>query len=197
MKKLILIMALALGFAGCQKPANTPAPAKADTQTESKADVKTEEKTDAKTETKADAEIISLADAVKVFTDKYPNASIEEISFEKEMSGDEYEIEGFDETHEYELKISAIDGSIIKEEAEKDRTTNNQAIDLSLLSKVDELIESALKDAGPDYYLDSYSVDFEETGSFNQLEIEVKTQAGKDIEYEYNLETGELIEKDR
>lgn len=197
MKKLILIMALALGFAGCQKPANTPAPAKADTQTESKADVKTEEKTDAKTETKADAEIISLADAVKVFTDKYPNASIEEISFEKEMSGDEYEIEGFDETHEYELKISAIDGSIIKEEAEKDRTTNNQAIDLSLLSKVDELIEAALKDAGPDYYLDSYSVDFEETGSFNQLEIEVKTQAGKDIEYEYNLESGELIEKDR
>lgn len=193
MKKLILIMALALGFAGCQKPANTPSPAKADTQTESKADVKTEEKTD----TKADAEIISLADAVKVFTDKYPNASIEEISFEKEMSGDEYEIEGFDETHEYELKISAADGSIIKEEAEKDRTTNNQAIDLSLLSKVDGLIESALKDAGPDYYLDSYSVDFEETGSFNQLEIEVKTQAGKDIEYEYNLETGELIKKDR
>ncbi|WP_296256771.1 PepSY domain-containing protein [uncultured Ezakiella sp.] len=197
MKKLILIMALALGFAGCQKPANTPAPAKADTQTESKADVKTEEKTDAKTETKADAEIISLADAVKVFTDKYPNASIEEISFEKEMSGDEYEIEGFDETHEYELKISASDGSIIKEEAEKDRTSDNKAIDLSLLSKVDELIEAALKDAGPDYYLDSYSVDFEETGSFNQLEIEVKTQAGKDIEYEYNLETGELIEKDR
>ena len=197
MKKLILIMALALGFAGCQKPANTPAPAKADTQTESKADVKTEEKTDAKTETKEDAEIISLADAVKVFTDKYTNASIEEISFEKEMSGAQYEIEGFDETHEYELKISAIDGSIIKEEAEKDRTTNNQAIDLSLLSKVDELIESALKDAGPDYYLDSYSVDFEETGSFNQLEIEVKTQAVKDIEYEYNLESGELIEKDR
>lgn len=197
MKKLILIMALALGFAGCQKPANTPAPAKADTQTESKADVKTEEKTDAKTETKADAEIISLADAVKVFTDKYPNASIEEISFEKEMSGDEYEIEGFDETHEYELKISAADGSIIKEEAEKDRTSDNKAIDLSLLSKVDELIEAALKDAGTDYYLDSYSVDFEETGSFNQLEIEVKTQAGKDIEYEYNLESGELIEKDR
>lgn len=197
MKKLILIMALALGFAGCQKPADTPAPAKADTQTESKADVKTEEKTDAKTETKADAEIISLADAVKVFTDKYPNASIEEISFEKEMSGDEYEIEGFDETHEYELKISAADGSIIKEEAEKDRTSDNKAIDLSLLSKVDELIEAALKDAGTDYYLDSYSVDFEETGSFNQLEIEVKTQAGKDIEYEYNLETGELIEKDR
>ena len=189
MKKLILIMALALGFAGCQKPADTPSPAKADTQTESKADVKTD--------TNTDAEVISLADAVKVFTDKYPNASIEEISFEKEMSGDEYEIEGFDETHEYELKISADDGSIIKEEAEKDRTTNNQAIDLSLLSKVDELIEAALKDAGTDYYLDSYSVDFEETGSYNQLEIEVKTQAGKDIEYEYNLETGELIKKDK
>ena len=189
MKKLILIMALALGFAGCQKPANTPAPAKADTQTESKADVKTD--------TNADAEIIILADAVKVFTNKYPNASIEDISFEKEMSGAQYEIEGFDETHEYDLKIYAIDGSIIKEEAEKDRTSDNKTIDLSLLSKVDELIEAALKDAGTDYYLDSYSLDFEESGSFNQLEIEVKTKAGKDIEYEYNLESGELIKKDK
>lgn len=140
--------------------------------------------------------MISLTDAVKVFTDKYPGASIEEISFEKEMKGDQYKIDGFDETHEYELIISAKDGSLIKEEAEKDRTSENKAIDLSLLSKVDELIENALQDAGQDYSLDSYSFDFEESGSYNQLDIEVKTKAGKDIEYEYKLETGELIKKD-
>ncbi len=112
------------------------------------------------------------------------------------MKSAQYKIEGFDETHEYDIKISAKDGSMIKEEAEKDRTSENKAIDLSLLTKVNELIENALQDAGQEYSLDSYSVDFEECGSYNQLDIEVKTKAGKDVEYEYNLETGELVKKD-
>ena len=188
MKKLIVLFALALGLVGCQKPADTPNPAEASTQTESQMESQAESQTD--------DDMISLADAVKVFTDKYPGASIAEISFERETKSAQYEIEGFDETHEYNLSISAKDGSIVKEEAEKDRTSENKAIDLSILSKVDELIENALQDAGQDYSLDSYSVDFEESGSYNQLDIEVKTEAGKDVEYEYNLETGELVKKD-
>lgn len=193
MKKLIVLFVLVLGLVGCQKPADTPNPSKPDTQTESQ----TPSQAESQTVSQEDGDMIRLADAVKVFTDKYPGTSIEEISFEKEMKGDQYKIDGFDETHEYELIISAKDGSLIKEEAEKDRTSENKAIDLSLLSKVDELIENALQDAGQDYSLDSYSFDFEESGSYNQLDIEVKTKAGKDIEYEYKLEAGELIKKDR
>lgn len=189
MKKLIVLFALALGLVGCQKPADTPNPAEASTQAESQ--------TESQMESQTDDDMISLADAVKVFTDKYSEVSIEEISFEREMKGAQYEIGGFDETHEYELTLSAKDGSIVKEEAEKDRTSENKVIDLSLLSKVDELIEKSLQDAGQEYSLDSYSVDFEESGSYNQLDIEVKTKAGKDVEYEYKLETGELVKKDR
>lgn len=196
MKKLIVLFVLALGLVGCQKPADTPNPAKAETQTESQAASQTESHMESQAAGQTDDDMIGLADAVKVFTDKYPGASIEDISFEKEMKSAQYKIEGFDETHEYDIKISAKDGSMIKEEAEKDRTSENKAIDLSLLSKVDELIENALQDAGQDYSLDSYSVDFEESGSYNQLDIEVKTEAGKDVEYEYNLETGELVKKD-
>lgn len=188
MKKIIVMFVLALGLVGCQKPAETPNPAEPDIQTESQVE--------SQAESQVDDEMISLADAVKVFTDKYPGASIEEIGFEREMKSAQYKIEGFNETHEYDIKISAKDGSVIKEEAEKDRTSNNKAIDLSLLSKVDELVENTLQDAGQDYYLDSYSVNFEESGSYNQLEIEVKTKAGKDVEYEYNLDTGERINRD-
>lgn len=193
MKKLIVLFALALGLVGCQKPADTPNPAESSTQAEGQ----TESQMESQAESQTDDDMISLADAVKVFTDKYPGASIEDISFEKEMKSAQYKIEGFDETHEYDIKISAKDGSIVKEEVEKDRTSENKAIDLSLLSKVDDLIENALQDAGQDYSLDSYSVDFEESGSYNQLDIEVKTKDGTDIEYEYKLETGELIKKDR
>lgn len=192
MKKIIVMLVLALGLVGCQKPADTPNPAEPSKQTESQV----ESQAEGQTESQTDDDMISLADAVKVFIDKSPGASIEEISFERETKSTQYEIEGFDETHEYDIKISAKDGSVIKEEAEKDRTSKNKAIDLSLLSKVDELIDNALQDAGQEYSLDSYSVDFEESGSYNQLDIEVKTEAGKDIEYEYNLETGELIKKD-
>ncbi|WP_053942193.1 PepSY domain-containing protein [Kallipyga gabonensis] len=192
MKKLIVLFALALGLVGCQKPADTPNPTESSTQAESQIESQMENQAESQT----DDDMISLADAVKIFTDKYPGASIAEISFERETKSAQYEIEGFDETHEYNIKISAKDGSMIKEEAEKDRTSKNKAIDLSLLSKVDELVENALLDAGQEYSLDSYSVDFEESGSYNQLDIEVKTKDGKDIEYEYNLETGELVKKD-
>lgn len=192
MKKLIVLLVLALGLVGCQKPADTPNPAESSTQAESQ----TESQMESQAESQTDDDMIGLADAVKVFTDKYPGASIAEISFEREAKSAQYEIEGFDETHEFDLSISAKDGSMIKEEAEKDRISENKAIDLSLLSKVDELIENALQDASQDYSLDSYSVDFEESGSYNQLDIEVKTKDGKDIEYEYNLETGELVKKD-
>ncbi|MDU5201184.1 PepSY domain-containing protein [Finegoldia magna] len=138
-----------------------------------------------------------MDDALKVFTNKYPEANIEDISFDKDRQTSKYEIEAFDESNEYNIEISAKDGSIIKDNSEKDHTANKKAIDNGLVSKVDGLIVDTLKDAGSDYYLDSYSIEYDETKAYTQLEIEVKNSSGKDIEYKYNLETGELIKKDR
>ena len=132
-----------------------------------------------------------------MFTNKYPEANIEDISFDKDKQTYKYEIEAFDESNEYDIEISAKDGSIIKDNSEKDHTANKKAIDNGLVSKVDGLIVDILKDAGSDYYLDSYSIEYDETKAYTQLEIEVKNSSGKDIEYKYNLETGELIKKDR
>ena len=191
MKKFILVLVFALGFAGCQK-ANTPAPAETDTKNETQVT----DTTDEKATDQAAAENISLEDALKVFTDKYPEASIEEVSFDVDNKVAKYEIEAFDESNEYEMEISAKDGSIIKDNFEKDNTTNKKAIDTSLISKVDDFVAETIKDAGSDYYLDSYSIDYEESGAYTKLEVEVKNSNGKDIEYKYNMETGELIKKD-
>lgn len=192
MKKFILVLVFALGFAGCQK-ANTTTPTDTNTKNETQVTDTTDEKaTDQKV-----ADNISLADALKVFTDKYPDASIEDISFDVDNNVAKYEIEAFDESNEYEMEISAKDGSIIKDKSEKDNTANKKAIDTSLISKVDDFVADSLKDAGSDYYLDSYSMDYEETGAYTQLEVEVVNSNGKDIEYKYNLETGELVEKDQ
>lgn len=191
MKKFILVLVFALGFAGCQK-ANTPAPAETDTKNETQVT----DTTDEKATDQAAAENISLEDALKVFTDKYPDASIEDISFDVDNNVAKYEIEAFDDSNEYDMEIAAKDGSIIKDNFEKDNTANKKAIDTSLISKVDDFVAETIKDAGSDYYLDSYSIDYEESGAYTKLEIEVETSNGKDIEYKYNMETGELIKKD-
>ena len=191
MKKFILVLVFALGFAGCQK-ANTPAPAETDTKNETQVTDTTDEKATDQTA----AENISLEDALKVFTDKYPEANIEDISFDVDNNVAKYEIEAFDDSNEYDMEIAAKDGSIIKDNFEKDNTANKKAIDTSLISKVDDFVAETIKDAGSDYYLDSYSIEYEETGAYTQLEVDVKNSNGKDIEYKYNMETGELIKKD-
>ena len=196
---LVLVLVLSLALVGCNK-----APQTMDETDQSKMqDVASEADTagdDAKTDSNAATEnaiTLSAEDAIKIFTDKYANVNIDEISFEKDNGVYAYEINGFDDANEYELEVNAADGSIIKEKSEKDRDPDDKAIDLALLGNANELIESAKTDAGEGFYLDSYSIDVEDSGSITNIDIEVKNANGKDIEYEYNLETKELIKKDK
>ena len=199
MKKTILILALVLSLAlvGCNK-----APATMDETDQSKMqDVASEADTagdDAKTDSKAATEnaiTLSAEDAVKIFNDKYANVNIDEISFEKDNGVYAYEINGFDDANEYELEVNAADGSIIKDKVEKDNTSDKKAIDLGLIKNIDELVATSIKDAGDGYHLNSFSLEHE--AGITKLDVEVENASGKDIEYEYNLETKELIKKDK
>lgn len=201
MKKtiLVLVLVLSLALVGCNN-----APQTMDETDQSKMqNVASEADTagdDAKTDSNTATEnaiTLSAEDAVKIFNDKYANVNIDEISFEKDNGVYAYEINGFDDANEYELEVNAADGSIIKDKSEKERDPDDKAIDLALLGNVNELIESAKTDAGEGFYLDSYSIDVEDSSSITKIEIEVKNTNGKDIEYEYNLETKELIKKDK
>lgn len=201
MKKTILILALVLSLAlvGCQGPS---APATMDETEQSKMqNVASEADTagdDAKTDSNTATEnaiTLSAEDAIKIFTDKYANVNIDEISFEKDNGVYAYEINGFDDANEYELEVNAADGSIIKDKVEKDNTADKKALDLTLIKNIDELVATSLKDAGDGYHLDSFSIEHE--AGITKLDIEVEDASGKDIEYEYNLETKELIKKDK
>lgn len=77
-----------------------------------------------------------------------------------------------------------------------DNTADNTAINLDLINEIQPLIDKSLTEAGSDYHLDSYSVEFEKNGNFNKLDIELENSKGQDIEFEYNLDTKELIKKD-
>lgn len=209
MKKLILAMAFVFLLTGCQSGQNVK------TEDKKNGNVVTEQNNSAnkdqansnnnsdKGETNteqsntADASItVSPAEAIKKFNEKYPDVKIDEFSFGKENKTFIYEINGFDDNSEYEFEIDATDGTILKDNTEKDNTADNTAINLDLISEIQPLIDKSLTEAGSDFYLDSYSTEFERTGNFNKLDIELENSKGQDIEFEYNLDTKELIKKD-
>ena len=207
MKKLILALAFVFLLTGCQSGQN------AKTEDKKNGNVATEqnnnEKENSKTDepkkedlseskdNKADATItVSPEEAVKKFNDKYPGVKIDEFSFGKENMTYCYEINGFDDDSEYEFEIDATDGTILKDNKELDNTADKTAINLDLISEIQPLIDKSLSEAGSEYHLDSYSIDFEKTGNFNKLDIELENSKGQDIEFEYNLDTKELIKKD-
>lgn len=195
---LVLVLALSLSLVAC----NNNAPATMDETDQNKMQSIPADnadsiiKTDSADAPAADAMTVKLSaeDAVKIFNDKYAGVSIDEISFEKDNGVYAYEINGFDDANEYELEINAADGSIIKEKSEKDNTADKKLIDLALIKNIDELVNTSLQDAGDGYHLNSFSIEYEV--DITKLEVEVEDANGKDIEYEYNLETKELIKKD-
>ncbi len=207
MKKLILAMAFVFLLTGCQSGQNAKTEDKknGNVATEQNNNEKRNSKTDESNkddssdvkDNKADATItVSPADAIMKFNEKYPDVKIDEFSFGKENKTFIYEINGFDDNSEYEFEIDATDGTILKDNTEKDNTADKTAINLDLISEIQPIIDKSLTEAGSDFYLDSYSVEFERTGNFNKLDIELENSKGQDIEFEYNLDTKELIKKD-
>lgn len=207
MRKLILALAFVFLLTGCQSGQNAKTEDKknGNVATEQNNNEKENSKTDESNkddsseskDNKADATItVSPEEAVKKFNDKYPGVKIDEFSFGKENMTYCYEINGFDDDSEYEFEIDATDGTILKDNKELDSTADKTAINLDLISEIQPLIDKSLSEAGSEYHLDSYSIDFEKTGNFNKLDIELENSKGQDIEFEYNLDTKELIKKD-
>ena len=212
MKKIILAMAFVFLLTGCQSGQNVKTDDKKNdnvvteqNNTDNKDQGNTTNNQDENDTTanqdntadKADANIaITPADAIMKFNEKYPDVKIDEFSFGKENRTFVYEISGFDDKSEYEFEVDATDGTILKDNTEKDNTADNTAINLDLINEIQPLIDNSINEAGSDYHLDSYSVEFEKNGNFNKLDIELENSKGLDIEFEYNLDTKELIKKD-
>ena len=198
MKKIILLAGLTFALVGCQptmgnENQNTasPEPSKNEVQAE-------HHEADAQTESReaSDSKMIRLEDALKVFTDKYPDTKLAKLGLDRKNGEFYYEIEGFDENKEHEMEIKASDGSIAEDKVEKEDTSGKKALDVARLGRVEDLIAEALKDAGSDYKLHSFSIEYEEDSAYTELEIEVENAKGRDMDYKYNLDTGELIKKD-
>ena len=135
---------------------------------------------------------LSATEAYDTFLDKKVGSKVEKVELDYDNNMYYYKIEGSDDQSYYEMKIDAVTGKIVKEE--KDNKDDVDAeISLDYVKKVDQFVQKSLDEDGANII--SLEWDLEMENGRPELEIEIQREDGE-IEYTYDMETGELLEKD-
>lgn len=128
------------------------------------------------------------------FKKLHADAKIESFGLDVENGKAYYTVDGYDAKNEYEVKVDAVTGDIIKDEVEAENTSNKVAdVQIHMVEAVDKFMDEALKDAGQGYEAGEYEVEYDNNKYVVSVEV---VNGNKDMTYEYDLETGKLIEKD-
>ncbi|MGO1581186.1 MAG: PepSY domain-containing protein [Peptoniphilaceae bacterium] len=136
---------------------------------------------------------IKVEEVFSKFKEVHPEANLVSISLDSDNKVYKYELEGNSKDKNFEFEINTKTGEIIKDHSEID--DEDEFLSLDIISKIDEIIEKAYKDAGVNNYFNTaweVSVD----DSIAVMDLEFKDQDMKEIEYKYNILSGELIEKE-
>ncbi len=128
------------------------------------------------------------------FLKKYPNAKVDSLSFKIENGTPVFEVEGYDDMNEYELKYNASNKKEIREKQDKSNNNKNIFISREQLQKVDIFVDRAKKDFGKNIKTYEYTFDFDDDRLV--VNVEIKDNSNKEIEYKYDFESEKLIEKD-
>lgn len=138
---------------------------------------------------------VTLERAVAIYMEKYPNAQIEEIDFDKDFGEFTYEIKGDDGQTEYELRIHSETEETLKEESENDDHGDDDYLTFENLITPAEAIRIAQERIGADaaafegWKLDSH--DDHDNAPVYEVEFQ-----GHDAEVKIHAETGEILEVD-
>lgn len=135
---------------------------------------------------------VSPEDAYDIYLEKFPNTKVREVKLDRERNAYVYQIKGFDAENEYEVKIDPDSGDVLADKT-KNKPNNHQEIPKEILKNVPNFVSEALVDAGEGAILDEWEVDYD--NGIIELDIEIDLANGRDVDYKYNLETGELIKK--
>lgn len=128
------------------------------------------------------------------FKKLHPDAKVESFQLEVENGKAYYKVDGYDAKNEYEVTVDAVTGEIVKDEFEAEDTSAKTAdIQLEMIEAVDKFMDQALKDAGQGFEAGEYEVELDNGVYVVSVEV---VNGNKDITYEYEFETGKLLEKD-
>lgn len=137
---------------------------------------------------------ISLDDAVAKFKETFPEEGIEisGVDLDEDDGKYAYDIQGFKENKEYEVKIDAETGDILAQEEEVDDDNDDLdddiAIDFATIITPQDAMEKALENNKG--YVKSYELDHNDDG---KLVYEIDVEDGDDVELD--AETGDIIHK--
>lgn len=128
-------------------------------------------------------------EAFDKFMELHPEAKIESLDLDKGLMDYQYVVEGYDTENEYEVKINPVNGEVISDETEMaELDDENGEITKEHLAKVDSLIDKAKAEDASDSELDEWDISVDDGRVV--IDIEIGT-----IEYSYDMDTEELIEK--
>ena len=197
---LILLASLLLGACGNKdaKPAEKPKQETSqveDTNTGVKEVSEDDKKTDDTDKEKAPEIAMNMEDAVKIFHEhNFGDASFDSFNFDKlkvEVLDNDiiYEIEGFKDGKEYQLKINS-NGKILEENIEDDDDKKKLAIDFTKIISGADAWEKALEGQAEDVKVKEYELKIEDGKTI----YEVKLDNSKEITID--AATGDIIKKD-
>lgn len=138
---------------------------------------------------------LTAGDAYNTFLEKKVNSKIDEIGLKYNHNRYSYKVEGYDDVNEYELEIDSLNGEILRADQDNnDDNNNNTEITLQDVGKIDSIISKVLEENKVGFISIEWELNFDD----NILKLQIEVDNGKDdIEYTYNVETGELLEKDK
>lgn len=137
---------------------------------------------------------VSLDDAVAKFKETFTEEGIEVSGVELDEDDGKYayDIQGFKENKEYEVKIDAESGEVLAKEEENDDDNDDLDDDVAIdfekiLSPKDAMAKALENNKG---YVKSYELDHNDDG---KLVYEIDVEDGDDVELD--AETGDIIHK--
>ncbi len=139
---------------------------------------------------------IKPEEAFDIYMEEYPATTVKEVQLDRDMGQYVYKIEGYDAEKEYEIKIDPISGDILKRDEDMDILDDDDLEEVTRedTEKVAALVDEALLAAGADAVLDEWSLELDDGRT--ELEVDIERSGLDNIEYTYNVETGQLIEID-
>ncbi len=138
---------------------------------------------------------VSATRAFDIYMAEFPQTQVYKIELEKEHGKFQYEVEGFNGDKTYELKIDPVNGDVLEREIETTRSEQEfVAITKDQVQKVETLVLEALNHLGDGAVLAEWSL--ETKYGKTRLEVEMDKTGKSDIEYTYDIETGELLDID-
>lgn len=138
---------------------------------------------------------LTIEDAYAKFSEEKPNTDLQklELSYDDE-DGYIYKIEGNDGLNHQEMEIDAYTGDLKDVEEKEEDRDEEKIFDSKYIEKLDDLVNKSIDETKDKFKSVEWEVEMDD--NVPTLTVAIDTEDGQ-VDYVYNLETGELIEQEK